>query len=193
MRILKNFKILWNDVSFNRSVKMLGIVMLSAMALFFVLWLLGIGINAEVYQGRAGRHTMSFLEYAFCVLGSIDGDPEMQPVYAVYSAIVRLAGAILIGGVITSFLCTLLERYSDMTLHGLMYRKLSGHTVIVGYGAITDDFIRRVLGDREDFESWYPDRPLFGEHKSPPGQVLLYTSDDTALPPYFAPYIQYRL
>lgn len=180
MRILKNFKILWNDVSFNRSVKMLGIVMLSAMALFFVLWLLGIGINAEVYQGRAGRHTMSFLEYAFCVLGSIDGDPEMQPVYAVYSAIVRLAGAILIGGVITSFLCTLLERYSDMTLHGLMYRKLSGHTVIVGYGAITDDFIRRVLGDREDFESWYPDRPLFGEHKSPPGQVLLYTSDDVA-------------
>ena len=178
MTYVKNLRILWNDVSFNRSVKMLGVVMLSAVALFFVLWLLGIGIKAEVYQGRAGRHAMSFLEYAFCVLGAIDGDPEMQPVYAVYSAIVRLAGAILIGGVITSFLCTLLERYSDMTLHGLMYRKLSGHTVIVGYGVITDDFIRRVLSDREDFESWYPDRPLFGEHKSPPGKVLLYTSDD---------------
>ena len=180
MTYVKNLRILWNDVSFNRSVKMLGVVMLSAMALFFVLWLLGIGINAEVYQGRAGRHAMSFLEYAFCVLGAIDGDPEMQPVYAVYSAIVRLAGAILIGGVITSFLCTLLERYSDMTLHGLMYRRLSGHTVVVGYSVITDDFIRRVLSDREDFESWYPDRPLFGEHKSPPGKVLLYTSDDVA-------------
>ena len=86
----------------------------------------------------------------------------------------------MIGGVLTSFLCTLLDRYSDMTLHGLMYRKLSGHTVIVGYGVITDDFIRRVLRDHEDFESWYPDRPLFGEHKSPPGKVLLYTSDDVA-------------
>ena len=180
MTVIKNLRILWNDVSFNRSVRMLGVVMLSAMALFFVLWLLGIGINAEVYRGRAGQHAMSFLEYAFCVLGAIDGDPETLPVYAVYSAIVRLAGAILIGGVITSFLCTLLERYSDMTLHGLMYRKLSGHTVIVGYGVITDDFIRRVLRDREDFESWYPDRPLFGAHKSPPGKVLLYTSDDVA-------------
>ena len=180
MTFTKNLKILWNDVSFNRSVKMLGVVMIAAVALFVVLWLLGVGINAEVYQGKTGRHAMSFLEYAFCVLGAIDGDPEMLPVHAVYSAVVRLAGAILIGGVITSFLCTLLDRYSDMTLHGLMFRKLSGHTVIVGYGVITDDFIRRVLRDREDFEAWYPDRPLFGEHKSPAGKVLLYTSDDVA-------------
>ena len=63
MRVIKNLKILWNDVSFNRSVKMLGAVMTAAMALFFVLWLLGIGINAEVYQGRGGRHAMSFLEF----------------------------------------------------------------------------------------------------------------------------------
>jgi hypothetical protein len=157
---------------------MLGVVILSAMILFYLLWLLGIGIKAEVYLGNAGRHSMNFLEYAFCVLGAIDGDPETQPVYAFYSAIVRLAGAILIGGVITSFLCTLLDRYSDMTLRGLMYRKLSGHTIIVGYGMITDDFIRRVLEYKEDFESWYPDRPLRGERKSPSGKVLLYTSDD---------------
>ena len=178
MTFIKNLKILWNDVSFNRSVKMLGVVMAAAMALFAALWFLGVGIKAEVYQGAGGGHPMNFLEYAFCVLGAIDGNPETQPVYALYSAFVRLFGAILIGGVITSFLCTLLDRYSDMTLHGLMYRKLSGHTVIVGYGLITDDFIRRVLRDREDFESWYPDRPLFGSHKSPPGKVLLYTSDD---------------
>lgn len=173
-----NLKILWNDVSFNRSVKMFGVVIAMALAVFALLWFLGVGIKAEVYQGKTGGHPMKFLEYAFCVLGAIDGNPEAQPVYAVYAASVRLAGAILIGGVITSFLCTLLDRYSDMTLHGLMYRKLSGHTVIVGYGVITDDFIRRVLGDREDFESWFPDRPLFEEHKSPFGKVLLYTSDD---------------
>lgn len=178
MRIIKNLKILWNDVSFNRSVKMFGMVIVMALSIFVLLWFLGVGIKAEVYQGKAGGHPMNFLEYAFCVLGAIDGNPETQPVHALYSAFVRLFGAILIGGVITSFLCTLLDRYSDMTLHGLMYRKLSGHTVIVGYGAITDDFIRRVLRDHEDFESWYPDRPLFGEHKSPPGKVLLYTSDD---------------
>ena len=180
MRIMKNLKILWNDVSFNRSVKMLGIVMAVAIALFVALWFLGVGIKAEVYQGTAGRHPMNFLEYAFCVLGAIDGNPETLPVYAVYSAFVRLFGAVLIGGVLTSFLCTLLARYSAMTLHGLMHRELSGHTVIIGYGAITDDLIRRVLRDREDFEAWYPDRPLFGERKSPPGKVLLYTSDDVA-------------
>ena len=82
MRIIKNFKILWNDVSFNRSVKMLGVVMAAAMALFAALWFLGVGIKAEVYQGTGGGHPMNFLEYAFCVLGAIDGNPETQPVYA---------------------------------------------------------------------------------------------------------------
>ena len=52
MTFTKNLKILWNDVSFNRSVKMLGVVILSAIALFVALWLLGIGINAEGYQSR---------------------------------------------------------------------------------------------------------------------------------------------
>ena len=37
MRITKNLKILCNDVSFNRSVRMLGAVVLSVMALFFCL------------------------------------------------------------------------------------------------------------------------------------------------------------
>ena len=173
-----NLKILWNDVSFNRSVKMFGVVIVMALAVFALLWFLGVGIKAEVYQGKTGGHPMNFLEYAFCVLGAIDGNPEVLPVYAVYSAVVRLAGAILIGGVITSFLCTLLDRYSDMTQRGLMYRKLSGHTIIVGYSKITDDFIRRTLNGEEDFECWFPDRSLFGKRKATPGKVLLYTSDD---------------
>ena len=75
MRIMKNLKILWNDVSFNRSVKMLGLVMAAAMALFVALWFLGVGIKAEVYQGTAGCHPMNLPEYAFCVLGAIDGNP----------------------------------------------------------------------------------------------------------------------
>ena len=52
MRIIKNFKILWNDVSFNRSVKMLGVVMAAAMALFAALWFLGVGIKAFVIIKR---------------------------------------------------------------------------------------------------------------------------------------------
>ena len=141
---MNNLKIPRDGVSFNRSVKRFGIVIVMALSIFALLWFLGVGIKAEVYQGKTGGHPMNFLEYAFCVLGAIDGNPETQPVHALYSAFVRLFGAILIGGVITSFLCTLLDRYSDMTLHGLMYRQLSGHIVIVGYGVITDDFIRRV-------------------------------------------------
>ena len=179
MTLKNNLRTLWNDVSFNRSVKMLGVVMVAAIVLFFFLWLLGVGIKAEVCQGPSGgRHPMSFLEYAFCVLGAIDGNPEVQPVDAVYSVVVRLAGAILIGGVITSFLCTLLDRYSDMTQRGLMYRKLSGHTIIVGYGKNTDDFIRRTLKDEEDFECWFPDRLRSGKRGASSGKVLLYTSDD---------------
>ena len=174
MTFTRNLKVLWNDVSFNRCIKMLAVVMLVALMLFVMLWFLGVGIDAKVYKDNA----VSLLEYTFCILGAIDGNPETEPLYAVYSAFVRLSGAILIGGVITSFLCTLLNRYSDMTQRGLRYRKLSHHTVIVGYNMITSDFIRRVLKDREDFEYWYPDRPFLGKHRSPPGKVLLYTSDD---------------
>ena len=175
---LRNARALVGDVAFSRNVKILGVVVFLSVLCFVALWCLGVGIKAEVYNQVSGRHVLTFHEYLFSVLGAIDADPDAAPVYAMYSAFVRLVGAIIIGGVLTSFLCSLLSRFSDMTLRGLLVPLLSDHVVIVGYTALTDDLIRLLLSDdgRDPFEKWFPYR-LHLKRKNKI-KILLYTSDD---------------
>ncbi len=176
----RNAEALLGDVSFKRNLRFLGLVTAVALACFVSLWWLGVGIEAEVYQQGDGRHSLTLAEYVFCVLGAIDADPGSAPVNTLYSAFVRLAGAIFIGGVLTSFLCTLLERFSDMTVRGLLVPALHDHTVIVGYSSLTDDLICKVLDgskDAQHLDAWYPHYRKSGRPKKN-GKVLLYTSGD---------------
>ena len=165
------------DVSFNRNLRILGVIVVLSVICFVVLWCLGVGIKAELYNQDGSRHALTFHEYLFSILGAIDADPDAAPVYAMYSAFVRLVGAILIGGVLTSFLCSLLARFSDMTLRGLLVPSLSNHVVIVGYTPLTDDLIRMLLSESEknSFDKWYP----YGlRQRKKKGKILLYTSGD---------------
>ncbi len=174
----RNASVLVGDVSYSRNVRVLGFVALASIVCFFLLWCLGVGIKAEVYKLDGGSHILTFREYLFSVLGAIDADPETAPVYAAYSACVRLIGAILIGGVLTSFLCSLLSRFSNMTLRGLLVPALSDHVIIVGYTPLTDDLIRMLLSESEKnaFDLWHPYRL---KHKRKGiSKILLYTSGD---------------
>ena len=174
---VRNARTLACDGSFSRNVRIMGMLVLLSVACFVALWYLGVGIKAELYNQDGSRHVLTFHEYLFSVLGAIDADPDAAPVYAMYSAFIRLVGAILIGGVLTSFLCSLLSRFSDMTLRGLLVPALGNHTVIVGFTALTDDLIRTLLSESEknSFENWCPYRPLRRKRK---GKILLYTSGD---------------
>lgn len=177
--VWSNLCILSRDVSFNRCVRMLVLVVIVAFCVFTVLWLCGVGLKVEVGGPGGGQHALGFQEYLFNVIGAVDAHPDSMPLHAYYVVLVRLIGAIIIGGVITSFLCTMVVRYSNMALHGLLDVNLSGHTVIIGCCKYTDDLIRRIL-EGEDFESWYPDKDLFS-HEIPEkerGRILLYTGED---------------
>jgi len=176
----RNARALMGDVSFKRNLRILGVVLLLSALCFGALWYLGVGIKAEVYYQSSGRHVLTFHEYLFSILGAIDADPDAAPVYAMYSAFVRLVGAILIGGVLTSFLCSLLSRFSDMTLRGLLVPVLSDHVVIVGYTALADDIIRSLLlsGEDEPYCSWYPCSDKRNSKRKRVSKVLLYTSGD---------------
>lgn len=176
----RNASALLGDVSFKRNLRILGVVLLLSALCFGVLWYLGVGIKAEVYYQSGGRHVLTFHEYLFSILGAIDADPDAAPVYAMYSAFVRLVGAILIGGVLTSFLCSLLSRFSDMTLRGLLVPVLSDHVVIVGYTALADDIIRTLLlsGDDDPYGRWYPCSNKRNSKRKRVSKVLLYTSGD---------------
>ena len=173
----RNARVLFADVSYRRNLTVFAWVVGIFLFAFAVLWWLGVGIQAEVYRQEGQSHALTFHEYLFSVLGAIDADPKAEHVSAMYAACVRLVGAILIGGVLTSFLCSLLERFSDMTLRGKLVPMLSGHTIIVGYAPLTDDMVRTVLSRAkpELWGNWFPyrrkPRPAAGGEK-----VLLYTS-----------------
>lgn len=173
----RNAQTLMGDVSFSRNLRILGVIVLLSVICFMALWYLGVGIKAELYNQDGSRHVLTFHEYLFSILGAIDADPAAAPVYAMYSAFVRLVGAILIGGVLTSFLCSLLSRFSDMTLRGLLVPVLADHVVIVGYTALTDDLIRMLLSESEknSFGKWYP---YWSPRKKKEKKILLYTSGD---------------
>ena len=165
------------DVSCRRNVRFLIVVILVALLCFAMLWGVGLGIGAATSK-NGGGHVLSLHEYVFSVIGAIDADPNSAPMYAFYSAVVRLVGAIVIGGVLTSFLCSLLFRFSDMTLKGLLVPALRDHIVIVGYTSLTDDLVRMLLSDRarNSFDAWYPYRQERAD--APASKILLYTSGD---------------
>ena len=180
----RNASVLVGDVSFRRNLRILSVVLALSALCFVSLWYLGVGIKAEVYNRAGSRHVLTFHEYLFSILGAIDPDPDAASVYAIYAAIVRLIGAILIGGVLTSFLCSLLARFSDMTLKGKLVPVLSDHVVIVGYTALTDDIVRMLLARdgsrsanaRNPLVDWSPHLPK--EARQVCSKVLLYTSGD---------------
>ncbi|MBR6022134.1 MAG: hypothetical protein IK066_06920 [Kiritimatiellae bacterium] len=142
------------DVSFTLSAKMLLRILVLAAGIFLLIGALG-GRWAEVYGESGGQ---DWKQYLFGLLGAIDAKPEAGSLSVLYSAFVRLVGAVVIGGVITSFLCALAERLADMKLRGLLVPVLRDHFVVVGHGAMTDDLIRALLAPQEgaDLAHWVP-------------------------------------
>lgn len=167
------------DVSFTMSAKMLLRILLLAVGFFLLLGVAG-REWADVY---GGINTQTWKEFLFGLLGSIDAKPEAGAGSVLYSAVVRLLGALLIGGVITSFLCALAERLAEMKLRGLLVPVLRDHFVVVGHGPMTDELIRDLLappGD-EDLAHWAPqERTGTEEHARDVSRrkVLLCTGDD---------------
>lgn len=172
---------LGKDVSFTMSMKMLWRILWLAVGLFLLLGVAG-RHWADVYDATDCA-TQTWKQFLFGLLGSIDAKPEAGAGSVLYSAFVRLVGAVVIGGVITSFLCALAERLAEMKLRGLLVPVLRDHFVVVGYGAMTDDLIRVLLDppEGEDLAHWVPqERMNEKERKHDVGgrKVLLCTGGD---------------
>ena len=179
----RHAKTLRKDVSFMLSAKMLLRLLLLAVGLFLLLWAAGHGW-ARVYA--AGSHgTQTWREFLFGLLGAVDAEPDgVGGGSVLYSAFVRLAGAIVVGGVITSFFCALAERFAEMKLRGLLVPVMRDHFVVVGCGAMTDDLVRALLAPEspeDDLARWTPkERPDRGiwEREVRKRKVLLCTGGD---------------
>ena len=143
-------------MSFAFTAKTLAFVVAASFVLFLLLGVLGRW--AVVYSDSEA--TQTWKEYVLGMQGAIDGKPEAGAASVLYSAFVRLVAAIVIGGVLTSFLCALAERFSQMKLQGLLVPALRDHFVIFGYNEITNDLIRALLvpdpRSGEDFARWTP-------------------------------------
>ena len=153
-------RILAKDVSFTLSAKMLLRLLLLAVVLFLLLGVIGQHWT-EVYNSPLASEPakQTWKQYLFSLLGSIDAKPEAGAGSVLYSAFVRLAGAIVVGGVITSFFCALAERFAEMKLRGLLVPVLRNHFVVIGCGAMTDDLIRALLApesSEDDLAKWTP-------------------------------------
>lgn len=178
-------KTLHKDVSFTLSAKLLLRLLLLAFGLFMLLGFAGHGW-ARVYAADC-HGTQTWREFLFGLLGAIDAEPdEVGSASVIYSAFVRLLGAIVIGGVITSFLCALVERFAEMKLKGLLVPVLRDHFVVIGYGTMTDDLIRALLDPEtdpaDDLACWIPqERHVQGDgwmHDVRRRKVLLCTGGD---------------
>ena len=53
----RNARILVDDVSFSRNLRILVVVVLLSVICFMALWYLGVGIKAELYKQDGSRHT----------------------------------------------------------------------------------------------------------------------------------------
>ena len=117
-----------------------------------------IGWLMQPFVYGADNHAQSFKELIFGLLGAIDAKPEAGAGSVAYSALVRLIGAVVFGGVITSFLCARVDRYAEKRKRGLIVPAIRDHFVVVGYGAMTDDLIRTLLDPSrdEDLAHWVP-------------------------------------
>ena len=131
-------------------------LILLVIIVFGILGFIGWLMQPFVYG--ADDHAQSFKELLFGLLGAIDAKPEAGAGSVAYSALVRLLGAVVFGGVITSFLCARVDRYADKRKRGLLVPILRDHFVVMGYGTMTDDLIRTLLdpAEREDLARWVP-------------------------------------
>ena len=86
-----------------------------------------------------------------------------------YSAIVRLMGAVVIGGVMTSILCALAERLSEMKLRGVLGSVLRDHFVVVGHGPMTEQLIRTLFAPPagEDLVHWTSQERIVATEQAP--------------------------
>ena len=131
---------------------------LTLLALVVFALLLGAGRLIRPLVYGVDNHVQTGKELVFGLLGAIDAKPEADWVSVGYSAFVRLLGAVVFGGVITSFLCARVDRYADKRKKGLLVPALRNHFVVVGYGAVTDDLIRTLLAPETgmDIAHWIP-------------------------------------
>lgn len=179
--LVRYARALRKDISFAMCSKMLLLILLLAVGLFLLLGFAG-RHWADVYNA-ADAATQTWKEFLFGLLGAIDAKPEAGTGSVLYSAIVRLMGAVVIGGVITSFLCALAERLSEMKLRGLLVPVLRNHFVVVGHGPMTDELIRAILDPpaEGDLAHWAPqERTDAADHAKDVAhrKVLLCTGDD---------------
>ncbi len=188
-------KTLRKDVSFTLSARMLFTILFVALILFFVLGLVGIcGTWAEVFDPpnapnaakileANSKHLLTWREYLFGFIGAIDAKPDADWGSVAYSAFFRLVGAIVIGGVITSFLCALVERFAEMKMRGLLVPVMRDHFVVIGYGTMTDTLIKVLLQPEfhEDLSIWLPqeriDRTNWSKEVKK-RKILLCTGED---------------
>ena len=178
--LVRYARLLRKDISFTMSAKMLLLVLLLAAGLFLLVGFAGYW--ADVYNAT-DEATQTWKEFLFGLLGAIDAKPEAGAGSVLYSAIVRLMGAVVIGGVITSILCALAERLSEMKLRGLLVPVLRNHFVVVGHGPMTEELIRTLLEPPagEDLAHWAPqERIVATEHALDVShrKVLLCTGGD---------------
>lgn len=132
--------------------QLIMLVVIIITLLDFIGWL----IKPHVYG--IDQHAQDIKELIFGLLGAIDAKPDAGAGSVAYSVLVRLLGAVVFGGVITSFLCARVNRYADKRKRGLLVPAMRGHFVVVGFGAMTDDLIRAILDPREyeDLSHWVP-------------------------------------
>ena len=148
-------KTLRKDVSLNLSMNMLLRILLVAAVAFFVFDLLGwwarvYNVNREASDAvLSGDARQTWKQFLFAILGAIDAKPEAGSGSVLYSDLVRLVGAIVVGGVVTSFFCALAERIADMKLRGLLVPVMRDHFVVVGSGAMTE------IGIETIFKTWF--------------------------------------
>ena len=174
-----NIRVILNDVAIRETFRTLRRFAVFGLVLFLFLGFVGNVITVAV-GSEAGGSAHGFWGYVFSVLGAVDADPGWNGVSAVYETLVRIVGAIVIGGFITSFLCSIAERISEMALKGLLVAPLWNHILVVGYRRETDDLIRMLLSPESEIRDptkWYP----FGTGKWARNRrvkVLLYTCGD---------------
>lgn len=171
-----NSRVIMNDVAIRETFATLRRFAFFGLVLFIAIWVAG-WLIARLSHGEAQGDAHGLWGYAFSILGAVDASPNWSGASAAYEMIVRIAGAIVIGGFVTSFLCSVAERISEMALKGLLVPPMWNHILVVGYRRETDDLIRMLLSPESEIRDptkWYP----FSDGKwkrNRRTKVLLYT------------------
>lgn len=172
-------KSLSDDVAFGFTARTLLFVCLASLLLFA---LLGLGGSWAVTYANSDA-PQNWKEYVCAILGITNGKPEAGSGSVLYSVLVRLLATIVIGGVVTSFLCALANRVSEMKLRGLLVPSLRDHYVVFGYCDITKDILHALLvpdiQNAGDFAQWTPQAsPELAPTTFRKRKILLVTGGD---------------